>query len=316
MSDGIALVAELTLGEIPNILRSLGWTPRALDEHTWRCTQKTSAGNVRIVVRHAGTWLYLVVMPFLEPDTIKPWGLGKYPPRFLGRILAVNHNLVLVKFALDEEGDITLRVELPTESLQRREVETTAMLLLQTTEQYRGPIRDALISAGEAVMPPTEPAVHRPTASVGDEFGQPVTDAPTLPPPDQKADAPTVPPPAEKPEAATPPAAETPAPAAETPAVTPPAEAAAAPAAETPATPAAPATEAPAVATPAEPPAAATPAAATPAAATPAATPAVETPATTPTTTPATPAVPTETPSVKADEKPAVAVSSESNKPD
>lgn len=187
MGMGSSAVSELTAGEIPNILKSLGWTPRALDENTWRCTQSTSAGKVRVVVRHAGTWLYLVVMPFLEPESVKPWGRGKYPPRFLGRILAVNHNLVLVKFALDDEGDITLRVELPTESLQRREVETSAMLLLQTTEQYRGPIRDALLAAGEAAAPSPEPGVQRPTDTPDEGFGQPTTEPATIPPPEDAA---------------------------------------------------------------------------------------------------------------------------------
>jgi hypothetical protein len=141
--------------EIPGILVARGWTPRSLDKRTWRCTIPTSAGNVRIVVRHAGSWLYMVVMPFLEPESVKPWGAGKYPARFLGRILAVNANLSLVKFALDDDGDLTLRVELPTESLQAREIETALHLLHMTTEQYRVPIREALLDAGRAAERPS-----------------------------------------------------------------------------------------------------------------------------------------------------------------
>ena len=134
--------------EVPNILTGLGWQPRALGERTWRCTIATpNVGTVRLVTRHAGAWLYLSILPFFEPDSIKPWGAGKFPAGFLGRLLAVNRNLTLAKFALDDDGDVVLRTELPTESLQKGEIETAATLLVRTTEQYRGPVRDALFDA-------------------------------------------------------------------------------------------------------------------------------------------------------------------------
>lgn len=141
--------------ELFEIIEHHGWSPRAVDDRTLRCTVDTTAGAVRIVVRHAGPWLYLAVMPFLDANHCAPWGKSKYPPRFLGRILAVNHNLVLVKFALDDEGDLTLRCELPTESLQRAEIETALSLLVTTTEQYRQPICDALVDAGRDEQRPS-----------------------------------------------------------------------------------------------------------------------------------------------------------------
>lgn len=104
---------------------------------------------MRIVTRHAGAWLYMSVIPFFEPGSIDRWGAGKYPVGFLGRLLAVNRNLILVKFALDDDGDVVLRTELPTENLQHREVVAAAQQLLKTTEQYRSPVRDALLEAGK-----------------------------------------------------------------------------------------------------------------------------------------------------------------------
>lgn len=120
---------------------------------TYRCTIPSSVGSIKLVVRYAGEWLYLSVLPFFDPESIKPWGQGKFPLGFLGRLLAVNRNLTLVKFALDDDGDVVLRTELPTESLQRREVETAAMTMVRTTEQYRVPVRDALLDAGKTVGP-------------------------------------------------------------------------------------------------------------------------------------------------------------------
>ncbi|MDO9020801.1 MAG: YbjN domain-containing protein [Myxococcales bacterium] len=162
-------MAALGVEDVKAILDERAWSPRQLDEHTLRCTLESEAGEIRLVVRHAGPWLYLAVLPFLDAAGLKPWGGGKFPPRFLGRILAVNYNLTLVKFALDDDGDLTLRAELPTESMQRGEVEVALDLLVGVTQQYRIPVRDALLDAGRAterpsLLPPA-PASHPPLAS-------------------------------------------------------------------------------------------------------------------------------------------------------
>jgi hypothetical protein len=172
-------VTVIAADEIPAILTELGWQPKRQGDRTWRCTVPTAVGELSVVVRHAGTWLYFAVMPFLDPEAVRPWGAGIYPPRFLGRILAVNNNLVLVKFALDEDGDLSLRVELPTESLQRREVETAAQLVVRTTEQYRSPIRDALLTLNPSTAPPPgTTASSRPPPADDDPDVAAVTDDP------------------------------------------------------------------------------------------------------------------------------------------
>lgn len=141
--------------DIPKVLSGLGWTPKSLGEKTWRCTiASPTAGTIKLVIRHAGAWMYLSILPFFDPDSIKPWGAGKFPAGFLGRLLAVNRNLTLVKFALDDDGDVVLRTEMPTESLQKGEVETAATSLVRTTEQYRGPVRDALLDAAKLAANP------------------------------------------------------------------------------------------------------------------------------------------------------------------
>lgn len=137
--------------EVPSILQGLGWEARTLDSRTWRCRIPSGVGEIRLVVRWAGAWVYLSVLPFFDPESIKPWGAGTFPQGFLGRLLAVNRNLIMVKFALDDEGDVVLRAELPTESLQRREVETAAQTIVRTTEQYRLPVREALLEAARSL---------------------------------------------------------------------------------------------------------------------------------------------------------------------
>jgi hypothetical protein len=147
-------VTVLRTDDIPTVLTGLGWQPKILGETTWRCTIQSNAGVIRLVTRFAGAWLYLSIIPFFEPETIKPWGGSKYPAGFLGRLLAVNRNLSMVKFALDDDGDVVLRTELPTESLQKSELEMAATVLVRTTEQYRGPVRDALLEAAKLAENP------------------------------------------------------------------------------------------------------------------------------------------------------------------
>jgi len=63
-----------------------------------------------------------------------------------------------VKCALDDDGDVVLRTELPTESMQKSEVESAAVTLVRTAEQYRIPVRDALLDAArqtDTTMPPS-----------------------------------------------------------------------------------------------------------------------------------------------------------------
>lgn len=142
----------LEASDIPKTIRSLGWEPRAIDDRTWRVTLDTSVGIVRIVVRYAGAWLYLSIIPFFEPKSIEQWGGGKYPIGFLGRLLAVNRNLNMVKFALDDDGDVVLKSELPTENLQASELSAALVQLQKTTDQYRQPVREALLDAGRAAV--------------------------------------------------------------------------------------------------------------------------------------------------------------------
>lgn len=155
---GCTAVTQLAPAAVPKILEAMGLEPRVLpDEKTWRCTLNQAMPNdtIRLVVRYGGAWLYLSIIPFFEPSSIRPWGQGKFPVGFLGRLLAVNRNLILVKFALDDDGDVVLRAELPTEALSESEVETAARMLIDTTAQYRDPVRRALQDAARAQPPAT-----------------------------------------------------------------------------------------------------------------------------------------------------------------
>ncbi len=148
-------VSVLASADLPKVLSGLGYTPKVLGDKTWRCTIASStAGTIKLVTRYAGAWMYMSILPFFDPESIKPWGAGKFPIGFLGRLLAVNRNLTLVKFALDDDGDVVLRTELPTESMQKSEVEAAAQALVKTTEQYRGPVRDALLEAAKLAANP------------------------------------------------------------------------------------------------------------------------------------------------------------------
>jgi hypothetical protein len=136
--------------DIPNALRALRWEPRSVDERTWRVTCRTAVGSIRVVVRYAGSWVYLTVLPFFDPAAIDPWGQGRFPAGFLGRLLAVNRNLNKVKFALDEDGDVVLACELPTDELTSEALGAAVLHLFDVASQYREPVCAALLAAAAA----------------------------------------------------------------------------------------------------------------------------------------------------------------------
>jgi hypothetical protein len=137
--------------DIPDALRALRWEPRSVDERTWRVTCRTPVGLIRVVVRYAGAWVYLTVLPFFDADAVGAWGRGRFPPGFLGRLLAVNRNLNTVKFALDEDGDVVLACELPTDELGADALGAAVLHLFDIASQYREPVRAALLAAASAV---------------------------------------------------------------------------------------------------------------------------------------------------------------------
>ncbi|MCB9557553.1 MAG: hypothetical protein H6707_15705 [Deltaproteobacteria bacterium] len=79
---------------------------------TWRTGFRGDTSNFNIIVHLTENWLFFALNPFVN--------CPKDPactPRLHHHLLRLNHVVNMAKFSVDEEGDVVLTVELPTESL-------------------------------------------------------------------------------------------------------------------------------------------------------------------------------------------------------
>jgi hypothetical protein len=75
-------------------------------------------------------WVLLSILGLVEPDAFRPDDLGR-------RLLAANREMRVAKFALDENGEIILCAELPTESLDFSEVADAVSRLAALARRFR-----------------------------------------------------------------------------------------------------------------------------------------------------------------------------------
>ena len=102
----------MDLGEVERYLLADGWPCQKLDEETLVSAFSVEGQeSFRLFVRVTDDWLCLTVVPFV----IAPGDHGAAQALFR-RLLELNHELTLAKFALDQR-DVILTVELPLEDL-------------------------------------------------------------------------------------------------------------------------------------------------------------------------------------------------------
>ncbi len=117
-------------------LRDLGWSPEAHDARTLRSVHATPEGDVRVFVRLTENWLVASVVPFLATKGDNSFELARW-------LLRQNRDMYQTKFAYDEDGDVVLTVELPTESLDPGEIRTALTHLVEDAVKHRRTLREA-----------------------------------------------------------------------------------------------------------------------------------------------------------------------------
>lgn len=117
-------------------LHALGFTLEPNGIRTYHHHRSTEEGPLEIFLRFSDAWMIASIVPFLS--TRGEGGLELY--RWL---LRQNREIPLGKFALDEDGDVVLTVELPTESLDPSEVERAMGALVEAAIEHRRMLREA-----------------------------------------------------------------------------------------------------------------------------------------------------------------------------
>lgn len=117
-------------------LSQFGWEAELHSENTYRATHDTSEGDLVVFIRLTDNWLIASVVPFLTTRGDNSFELARW-------LLRMNRDMYQCKFAYDEDGDVVLTVELPTESLDFGEIESAFKGLLEHAIEHRSTLRKA-----------------------------------------------------------------------------------------------------------------------------------------------------------------------------
>lgn len=119
----------MDLTTINSWLETLGWDHEVVDTTTLRIFR--SEDDVpNFFLRLTDHWVLLAITPVLGPEDHVPKDLSR-------RLLAVNRDLRLAKFGYDDDGDVSLTAELPTEALQTSELRDALDRMARYVEHYR-----------------------------------------------------------------------------------------------------------------------------------------------------------------------------------
>ena len=127
------MLDEATLGRH---LEALGWSAEPHGPETFRCDHDTDEGPVTVYIRLTDGWMIASVVPFLATEGQNSFELSRW-------LLRQNRDMVQNKFAYDEDGDVVLTVEMPTESLDFTEVESALTGLVRDAKRHRRTLRVA-----------------------------------------------------------------------------------------------------------------------------------------------------------------------------
>lgn len=127
------MLDEATLQEH---LSKLGWSAKPYGERTFRTVHMTDEGEMVVYLRIHANWFVASVVPFLRTRGDNSFELGRW-------LLRMNRDMPLAKFAYDEDGDVAITVELPTENLDYCEVKWALEELLTQAIQHRKTLRSA-----------------------------------------------------------------------------------------------------------------------------------------------------------------------------
>lgn len=103
----------VTVEMIHHFFKQYGWQYE-FDQAsaTWVTGFRGDSGTFNIVAHLSENWIYLIISPFVSAPREERCAF-----RLHHYLLRLNHSVNMAKFSVDDEGDVILTVELPTESL-------------------------------------------------------------------------------------------------------------------------------------------------------------------------------------------------------
>lgn len=106
----------ITPERVEEFLSKDGWPFERVDNHTWRSGFRGDVNSFRFFVRLTDNWIFFTIVPFVVGPKLEAAELRMYR-----HLLKLNREINMAKFAIDDDADVVLTVELPTESLNESE---------------------------------------------------------------------------------------------------------------------------------------------------------------------------------------------------
>ncbi|MEO6954456.1 MAG: YbjN domain-containing protein [Polyangia bacterium] len=100
----------LTAERVEEFLKGDGWPVERVDRNTWRSGFRGDVNSFRFYVRLTDNWIFFTIVPFVVAPRSSDHARELYR-----HLLRLNREINLAKFAIDDDDDVVLTVELPIE---------------------------------------------------------------------------------------------------------------------------------------------------------------------------------------------------------
>jgi hypothetical protein len=129
--------------DIPAFFERYEWSCEAVDEAIWRTSFATEHDeDFDIYVARSHEWIHFAVSPFTPPPR------QECQAQLYNTLLHLNQQLRLVRFAVDEDGDVNLLADLPATNFDYSLFAATMDSLVHYTQQLSRKLARAATEVG------------------------------------------------------------------------------------------------------------------------------------------------------------------------
>lgn len=129
----------MTLSQLAQFLENLGWSYQIMTDSVLSCQYQGTFGSTKVLLHlhHAG--LRIAINPVLQ----KPVETGSWGMSVNKLIAALNHESPNIRIGLDREGDLYVKLDLPTQNINFDQFTYVLLNVCQVSEQLMVPVLQA-----------------------------------------------------------------------------------------------------------------------------------------------------------------------------
>jgi len=139
-------MSTFTAEDLGPFFESYGWKYERREPSIFRTGFVGETGPYDIWLKVTESWVYFAINPYV-PKPNRGHGSGT-----LHTVLKANHELNLAKFAVDDDGDVLLSVEMPSEGFCYTHFADALTALAHYADDYRGRVDDAVAADAAEIV--------------------------------------------------------------------------------------------------------------------------------------------------------------------